>query len=202
MNGTGTEVQKLQAMQFYGRALLVKGDKAHDKDAFDLGLKTLEAAQRKIPASSPEWRAEVLGTLATAYSLKGDDALELKNLDEAIRLSPGDPDRLNSRCYLLAKIGRLKQALADCNESLNLRPNDLNTLDSRALTYLKLKQPDSAIKDYEAVLRVRPKNARALYGRGIAELMHGNKNQGTEDIAAAKAIQPGVAEEFARYGVK
>jgi Flp pilus assembly protein TadD len=73
------------------------------------------------------------------HILQGDDGLAIQDLDEAIRLSPKDPELLNSRCYELAQIGRLELALADCNESLNLRPNDPNTLDSRGFTYLKLK---------------------------------------------------------------
>ena len=198
---TGTDAQKSQAMVLYGKALLVKGGKVQDKAALELGLKMLEEGLQKSPPN-PQWRTQILDMLTKAYSYKGDDALELKSMDAAIKLNPGDWNRLNSRCYLLAKIGQLRLALTDCNESLKLHPNEPNTLDSRALTYLKLKQPDNATKDYEAVLQLSPKNARALYGRGISSLMRGNKQHGDADIAAAKAIQPNVADEFAQYGVK
>jgi tetratricopeptide (TPR) repeat protein len=200
--GTGTDLRKTQATYFYGRALTSKWLKAHDNDAGDQAIKVLEEALRGVPANVPGWRTEILDDLTRAYTLKGNDVLALKQMDEAIRINPGDPGRLNDRCYLQAKIGRLKAALDDCNESLKLRPNERATLDSRGVTYLKLKQSDKAIKDFDAVLRLDPKNARALYGRGVAQLISGNKNQGTGDIAAAKAIQPDVADEFARYGIK
>jgi tetratricopeptide (TPR) repeat protein len=197
----GTDAQKSQAMVLYGKALLVKGQKTQDKDAFELGLKMMEEGLLKSPPQ-PQWRTEILDMLTGAYGHKGDDVHELRNMDAAIKLNPGDWSRLNNRCYLLAKIGQLKLALTDCNDSLKLHPNEPLTLDSRALTYLKMKQPDNAIKDYEAVLRLSPNNARALYGRGVASLMRGNKQHGDEDIAAAKVIQPTVADEFAQYGVK
>jgi tetratricopeptide (TPR) repeat protein len=200
LNGTSNAERKNQAMFFYGQALLAKAKKKHDNDALELSIKVLEEALRNSP--DPLWRSTVLIRLSKAYQSKGNDVLALKELDEAIRLSPKDPEILNSRCYQLAKIGRLRSALADCNESLKLHPNEPNTLDSRALTYLKMKQPDNAIKDYEAVLRLSPKNARALFGRGIAYQMLGNKQQGDEDVAAAKAIQPNVTDEYAEYGVK
>jgi tetratricopeptide (TPR) repeat protein len=176
---------------------------AHTRKGDDgLAIQDLDEAINLIPVSAPEERARALMMRANAHDRKGDDGLAIQDLDEAINLRPKDPDALNSRCYQLAKIGRLERALADCNESLNLRPNDPNTLDSRGFTYLKLKQPERAINDYDARLQRDPKNAHSLYGRGLAHLMLGNNEQGNKDIAAAKAIKADIAEELARYGVK
>ena len=197
-----TDLVKLNALYFYGRALFSKGRKTDDNDALSEGIKVFNYMLPLIPASMPEFRADALVLRADAHSLKGDDGLAIQDLDEAIRLRPKDPEALNSRCYQLAKIGRLELALADCNESLNSRPDDPNTLDSRGFTYLKLKQPESAISDYDAVLRLDAKVANSLYGRGLAHLMLGNRSQGDEDIAAAKAIKANIVDEFARYGVK
>ena len=97
-------------------------------------------------------------------------------------------------------VGILKQALADCNQALRLTPNNAATLDSRAFVFLKMAQFDAAVSDYEAALRINPEAAFALYGRGLARL----KNEdpaGAADIAAAKALQPDIAEEYARYGM-
>ncbi len=203
LNSKATDRVKLNALFFIGRALISKGHKTNDNDAFTESIKVFEHMLARIPASMPELRAEALVMRAEAHSSrKGDDGLAIQDLDEAIRLSPQSPDALNSRCYQLAKIGRLELALADCNESLNLRPNHPATLDSRGFTYLKLKRPESAISDYDAVLRLDAKHAEPLYGRGLAHLMLDNRRQGNEDIAAAKAIKPNIADEFARYGVK
>ena len=202
LNSEATDPVKLNALFFIGRALFSKGHKTNDNDALTKSVEVFEHMLPLIPASTPEFRAEVLVMRAEAYSWKGDEGLAIQDFDEAIRLRPQNPGALNDRCYLLAKIGRLELALADCNESLNLRPNDPNTLDSRGFTYLKLKQPERAISDYDAVLQLDAKQAYSLYGRGLAHLVLGNNDQGNQDIAAAKAIKADIADEFARYGVK
>ena len=241
LNSKATDLAKLNARVFKGRALVSKGFKTNDKDALAEGIEMLEHALPLIPSSRPAWRVDVLTTLASAYSgkgdvglaiqkldeaislipvsvperraevlrmraaahrRKGDEGLVIKDLDEAIRLRPQDSEALNDRCFELAKIGRLDQALADCNASLNLRPNHPNILDSRGFTYLKLKKPEKAINDYDAALQFGPQNAYSLYGRGLAHLMLGNNDQGNHDIAAAKALKAEIVDEFARSGVK
>lgn len=101
-----------------------------------------------------------------------------------------------------AILGRLKDALADCNRALELKPGDADALDTRGFTYLKMKSYDAAIANYNAALKAKPKLAPSLYGRGGAKLAKGNAASGGADIAAARKIDPGVADELARYGIK
>ena len=76
-----------------------------------------------------------------------------------------------------------------------------DSLDSRGFVKLKMGQPQNAIADYDAALQLSARKASSLYGRGIAKLRTGN-GSGNNDIAAAKAIDPNVADEFNRYGVR
>jgi tetratricopeptide (TPR) repeat protein len=184
------------------KALVARASAHRRKGDDGLAIQDLDDAIHLMPQSAAEQRVMALRMRSNAHDRKGDEGLAIQDLDEAIRIRPKDPDTLNSRCYQLAKIGRLEPALEDCNESLKLRPNDANTLDSRGFTYLKLKRPESAISDYDAVLRLNSKYAASLYGRGLARLMLGNHDQANEDIAAAKAIKADIVDEFARYGVK
>ena len=85
---------------------------------------------------------------------------------------------------------------------MELRPRYLDALDSRGFVNLKMGQPRNAIADYDAALRINPKHPSALYGRGIAKLRIGNAAGGDGDIAAAKVIHPGIADEFASYGIR
>jgi tetratricopeptide (TPR) repeat protein len=96
----------------------------------------------------------------------------------------------------------LQAALADCHEALRRRPDDPNFLDSRGLAYLKSGRFDDAIVDYNAALLKDAKLAGALYGRGIAKTRKGDRIGGAADIDAATAINPGIAEEFAHYGLR
>jgi hypothetical protein len=68
--------------------------------------------------------------------------------------------------------------------------------------YLKLSQSLSAIADYDAALKIKPNLASSLYGRGVGKLRIGSVAEGNADIAAAKAINSGIADEFASYGIR
>jgi tetratricopeptide (TPR) repeat protein len=108
----------------------------------------------------------------------------------------------NNRCWARAIAGReLPLAVTDCTEALRITPNDANFMDSRGFAYLRLSRLDDALADYDEALRRKPNLASSLYGRGLAKLKKGDAVGGEADITAAKAIQAGIAEEFARYGV-
>ena len=82
------------------------------------------------------------------------------------------------------------------------RSNDPDALDSRGFTYLMLGRFKEAIADYDAVLARNPRQSSSLYGRGRARLRsQSDPEGGRADLAAAKALDPGVATEFARYGL-
>ena len=87
-----------------------------------------------------------------------------------IAIEPGNAKAWNNRCWDRAILGRLEEALADCNEALRLAPDDPGTLDSRGFTYLKLGRFEQAIADYDAALARNPRDPGSLYGRGLARL--------------------------------
>jgi tetratricopeptide (TPR) repeat protein len=125
----------------------------------------------------------------------------IADFSEAIRLDPSYAEAWNNRCWARAVIGQLDLALADCNESLKLR-RTVDALDSRGFVHLRLGQLDQAIADYDAVLRLQPQHAASRYGRGLAKLRKGNTAAGNADVAAAKALKPGIEQEFVPYGLK
>jgi hypothetical protein len=99
-------------------------------------------------------------------------------------------------------IGELQPALKDCDNALEVRPRYLDAHDSRGF-----RQPeDGPGEQCHCRLRRgaedRSKHASSLYGRGIAKLRIGNAAGGNGDIAAAKGIHPGIADEFASYGIR
>jgi len=135
------------------------------------------------------------------YARNEDFSRAIMDFDATIRLNPKDSEALNNRCWVRAIIGDLYAALQDCDASLQIKPNSVDSLDSRGFVKLKMGQPQNAIADYDAALQLSAKKASSLYGRGIAKLRTGNSS-GNNDIAAAKAIDPAVADEFNRFGVR
>jgi tetratricopeptide (TPR) repeat protein len=190
----------------YSRIALVLSLKKKPAEALAFQLKDL-AVMQKLAVSDPgnsEWRRD----LAVTYTRIGENLTALGRFDEAaasydqaIAGDAADAGAHNGRCLVRVALNRLEEALADCNESLRLRPDSPETLDSRGLTFLKLGQLDEAIADYDGALRRNPKLAASLYGRGLARTRKGDSAGGNADIAAARALQPGIAEELAKYGI-
>jgi tetratricopeptide (TPR) repeat protein len=135
------------------------------------------------------------------YAKNDDFPNAAVDFDATIKINPTDSEALNNRCWVRAMLGNLNGALQDCDAALQLKPDNADTLDSRGFVKLKLGQMPNAIADYDAALKLSPKKASSLYGRGMAKLKTGNAS-GNNDIAAAKAIDPGVVDEFQRYGVR
>ena len=137
------------------------------------------------------------------YQRKGDYARAAADYGEVTKLQPNNIDAWSARCWVRAMTpGQAQQALSDCDQALKIKADVPDVLDTRGFVNLKLNQFDNAIKDYDAALKLDAKQAGSLYGRGLAKLRKGDRNGGTADINAAKGMKAGIAEEFARYGLK
>lgn len=159
----------------------------------------IQNLNRKLGANPND--AEALYQRGMLYAKNEDFPHAILDFDATIKINPTDSESLNNRCWVRAMLGDLNGALQDCDAALQLKPDNADTLDSRGFVKLKLGQVPNAIVDYDAALKLSPKKASSLYGRGVAKLKTGNAS-GNNDIAAAKAIDPGVADEFQRYGVR
>ena len=126
----------------------------------------------------------------------------ITDYDEVLKLDSRVSAAYNNRCLSRAVLGQdLPRAIADCNEALQLRPNDPYAHDNLGIIYLKQADYAKAIAEFNASLKLDAKRARSLYGRGLAKGKSGDKT-GAADIEAARALQPGIADEFAGYGVR
>jgi tetratricopeptide (TPR) repeat protein len=70
------------------------------------------------------------------------------------------------RCTTYAEMGRLDEALADCNEVLAQHPKFSGTLARRGNVYRLKGDLDAALKDYNDALKLSPNLVSAYAGRG------------------------------------
>ncbi len=123
-------------------------------------------------------------------------------LDVLIAAQPRWPDLHNDRCWARARAGlQLAMALVDCDTALGLEPDRLETLDSRGLVKLRLGDWSGAIADYDATLKQDPEQAVSLFGRGLARRWSGDRAGGDADLDKARALDPGIDEVFAQFGL-
>ena len=185
----------------YVEALVTRADYRRSKRDTSGALADLDAVDRLVPKQS-----DLRLTLAMLYGRLDHPAQVITQTNLWIPVHDQDPrvvGAYNERCWARAVLGEdLDQALRDCNAGLRLNPQAANLLDSRGLVNLRRNQFDKAIADYDAALARNPRDPGSLYGRGLARLRYQNDPEGGRaDLAAAKALDPGVAAEFARYGL-
>ena len=155
-------------------------------------------ANREPPAKM----AKVYFARGLSFRRSGQNDRALQDYNQSLQLDQQNSNTLNSRCYLFAITDRLQDALKDCNKALQLDPKNQYAYDSRGFTYLKLGMLDASIADYTAAINLEPNRPYSMFGRGVARARKGDVAGGQADMAAAKQRVPGIAEEFARYGVK
>lgn len=121
----------------------------------------------------------------------------------AIALDPRMARAYNNRCLVRAIAGvDLVRALGDCDTALKLSPLSLDVRATRGFVYLKLGDAELALNEYNLLLDSDPNRAVALYGRGLALTIIGKKTDGEREKAAAVALDPEVADNFTKYGLK
>jgi len=182
---TNRETPENLSAAFFNRGLSYHGKGQYDRAIPDYG---------QALALRPNY-PEALYERGLAYRRSGQNDRAMQDYDQALRLKPDFVDALNSRCYLKAIVGQLQEAL-------RLDPKNKYAFDSRGFAYLKLGMLDAAIADYSTALQIEPSRPYSLFGRGVARRKKGDAAGGNADMAAAKAKAPGIAEEFAKYGVR
>lgn len=145
--------------------------------------------------------AELYNSRGAEWRLRFDFARAIADYDEALLLAPHYVAALNNRCWALAAIGRVKEALDDCNVSLRVRPGFDIAYHNRGFAHFRGGNFGEALSDLEFTLKANPKRPQALYLRGLIKLRGGDAKGGEADIAAAKRLRSSVQEEFDRMGV-
>jgi tetratricopeptide (TPR) repeat protein len=161
----------------------------------------LALIQEHVDAGGQE-RAAWLSTKADMLVRTGDGEGALATMEEAIAASPGNPDLLNSRCWIRGQLSvQLDDALKDCTRAITLSDGPASVLDSRALIYWRMNKPEEALADLEAALDERPDLAGSLYLRGLIRQRQGQAALAREDLEAAEMIEPLIAAEYKRFGI-
>lgn len=131
----------------------------------------------------------------------GQFARSLPEFDRALELEPGNSIALNGRCWSRAVLNvELDQAFADCDAAARAGGEDFaNNLNSRAFVQYRRGKYREAIVGYSESLEHR-EMASSYFVRGLARRAIGEAGADA-DIERAMALEPGVRERFATYGV-
>jgi tetratricopeptide (TPR) repeat protein len=135
-------------------------------------------------------RAVLLGQAAEARLIADQAEPALNDLNEALGISPDDPDLLIGRANANDALERATAAMDDLNQALLLAPSRGDALVLRASIWRGMDMLDEARSDIEKALALDPDDAEALLERGIQRQRAGDLTGARQDWTRAQAIDP------------
>jgi lipoprotein NlpI len=94
-----------------------------------------------------------------AYHKKGDEDRAIADLNEAIRLNPGDAAAFSLRARVFSAAGGYDRAIADYSETIRLDPRSTLAYFARGLLYRFAGSAEKALADFDRASALAPKNA-------------------------------------------
>ncbi len=119
----------------------------------DLALADMEWARGRVDNTASSWNSLCFNQ--AMWNLSLDKALA--DCEKALSLSPRAAAILDSRAFVLFRLGRLDEALRDYALVLKLAPREANSLYGRGLVELQKGQVNEGRADLEAARRLRPR---------------------------------------------
>jgi tetratricopeptide (TPR) repeat protein len=155
-------------------------------------------------------QADIRYELAQDYIAADQPALAVAQFDVWLISNSQDSKRhlaLARRCWARAlQNENLDQALSDCGAAMQgiyaKAPGYGNFLGYRGLVRYRMGRYDKAIADYDDAVKLDPKAALWLYSRGLAKIRAKKDAEGEADMAQALKMEPTVADQFDRLGIK
>jgi predicted aspartyl protease/tetratricopeptide (TPR) repeat protein len=126
-------------------------------------------ARRSLDALEAELRsADELNSVCYNLAVEGI-YLEraLADCDASLKSRPGDAATLDSRGFVLMRLGRNAEALDAYNTALAAQPKEFNSLYGRGLVEARLGRTDDSARDIRAALAGRPYLRQAFDDMGV-----------------------------------
>ncbi|HKD46750.1 MAG TPA: tetratricopeptide repeat protein [Rhizomicrobium sp.] len=81
-------------------------------------------------------------------------------------------------------------------------PNNYGILLGIGAAYYDAKHYEDAVRYYNRALQLMPNHPVLLYERGMAQSKLGNDSESKADFSAAERIEPNIAAQIAKTGMK
>lgn len=145
-----------------------------------------------------------LSGVIKAYLYADDLKNAQKNIDNALKSYPNNPEFILRRGILNNKRGQFEKAVADFNQAIAQNPSNgllVQIYQNLGATDLRLEAYDSAIKDYNSALELSPRNPSVYNYRGYANYKLGNFADAIKDYNNAIDLDPNNAASYYNRGM-
>jgi tetratricopeptide (TPR) repeat protein len=141
----------------------------------------------KIDEEDPAVRVKLL-ILRASFPEKPEK--RLADLDEAVRLEPGDVAARYDRGLLLADLGKLDAALADLNQAIVLDSDDTRLYEEKAIVLARLKRFDESLAALDKAKQLKPDSISLLVEKANVHSQQQKPEAAMEDLNQALKIEP------------
>jgi tetratricopeptide (TPR) repeat protein len=138
-------------------------------------------------------RAVIYGQADQAWTMAGNVPRAYASANQALALSPDDPDLLIDRAIAALSLDNAAQAADDLSHALDLDPKRADALILRATARRELGRLDDASRDIDAAYALDPDNPDLLLERGIIRQRRGDLAGARTDWQHAAALAPDTA---------
>lgn len=122
-------------------------------------------------------------------------------LENAVRLDPNDPEKLNSLAQAYEADGRARNVIERLyTRALQIQPRDTDVRLNYGRYLLALNQTELAIDQFMEAVNERPYFADAYYNLGTAYLQAGDVDAGKEYLSSSLALDPDNLEAIGNLG--
>ncbi len=150
-------------------------------------LKALDEAVR-LTADDPQTKAKALLIRANLHE---DLAKRQADYDEAVKLTPRDPNVLRFRGMYLLSQNKIEDAISDLNAAIEADPKDADTYEARGLALSLAQKYDEAMESLNKAIELQPDSPAAYTHRGRIRALRGDVPAALVDVDHALKLQPG-----------
>lgn len=123
-------------------------------------------------------------TRSWSHYLLGDYSIALTDANKLIK-KRGNADDYNLRGWILYKLSKNKEAIADFTSSIAKGNNNSDVYNVRAWSFYNDKKYSNAITDFNKAIDLSPKFDNAYYGRALTKYSMENLSGALSDISKA-----------------
>ncbi|RPI74848.1 MAG: tetratricopeptide repeat protein [Desulfobacteraceae bacterium] len=160
---------------------------------------TPQPAVMPIPEKTGTTAAATASILVAGKTIDYD--LELKNLENLIKLNDKNADNFYNRGFIYHHKGELQLAEKDYTKAIELNPKHEDAYYNRGLVNVKNENFEQAIKDFSEAIKLRPNAADAYCNRGNAYFQADKIEMALLDYNEAVKLSPVDADLYYNQGL-
>ena len=143
----------------------------------------------RVIAINPRFE-EAYVNRSSIFADQGKTAQAKRDLDQALKLDPGDSLAWNNRGILLSSLHEYKNAMRDFKHALQINPKLLSPYLGIGHCLEKLKDFEGAILSFTSAIKIEPRDFDARRSRALMYLKTLKPELAMRDIQIALTIKP------------